>query len=220
MKRVLILISLLLIVISYGYGQQDAGIPGQSKPANTKGTSGDHKGFISVSVGPALPMGEFGVTDTNASGSPGFAKSGFGMMLNVGYRIIKNVGVTAAFLRSSHNVEADGVDLSDNSSPWTYGGFLAGGWLTTHNSSFNVDGRIMAGYANASTPDFGGFLVQESAGSFAFMAGIGAKYLVLKPLFITVNVDYFNTKPYFSQSDFDQPIGVLNITGGIGVELF
>lgn len=216
MKRALIFISFYLLSFFYSYAQQDAGIPGRSGALKNRE---DHKGFLSISAGAALPVGEFGETNTGASGNPGFAQSGLTVMLNFGYRFIENVGVEASLFRSSHNLEADGVKLN-SVSPWVYGGALAGPWVTTNFNPVNFEIRALLGFVNTSSPEFSSYLIQENSGSFAYLIGIGVKYEFIDRILFTINADFYNTKPYFGQNDFGQPITALNLCGGIGVLLF
>jgi hypothetical protein len=175
-----------------------------------------------VGAGPALAMGEFASQDASDI-EAGFAKSGLGLTVNAGYRFINNIGVTASFLYGSHNLypyDINGTDISNDASPWTYTSFLAGLWVTSHSKPFSVDGRIMAGFANATSSDYGGYLLQESAGGFALMAGAGVKYQIGSVLILTANADFFSTKVSFTDNGFDQPIGTIMITGGLGILLF
>lgn len=171
------------------------------------------KGFIGMSMGPAIPLGNFADEALN-NAKAGLAKTGVNLTLvNFGYRFGKHFGISAAWLGGAHAVDTQNtIFLSSN--PWSYGSLMAGGLYTKNIGPSFFDGRFMIGYALTTNPDFSLFLEIESPMSFAYMAGIGIRPRVGNRFTLYFTMDYFHTKPTFKENNFEQSISVLFVNGG------
>ena len=209
------------------------------------------KGFFGIAVGPALPQGDF---RSNSATEPeaGFAQTGFNFNLNFGYKFNENVGLSILWMGSAFPVDGQslvdalalanpGIQWELEPGPWATGA-LMGGLLTTFpTNQIDIDIRMLAGIASSSSPKISITAFQSGArvdleqlrdtsGAFAFNIGGGFKYYLSKKIALTINFDYFYTKPSFdvitntsnatsSNASFDQPISSVNITAGIGFRI-
>jgi hypothetical protein len=81
----------------------------------------EKKGFIGISIGPAIPLGSFAsksLTDSKA----GFAKTGYSdSFINFGYNFNKKFGISASIFYNEHN-----VDKNVTEDWWKISGVTAG----------------------------------------------------------------------------------------------
>lgn len=185
----------------------------------------DKKGYISLSLGPSFPIGDFSSKDID-NGKAGFAATGGLLEISFAYKLGEgNFGITA-LLR-------DQVNLFDNQSfvneftskfPTTYwtvegdgwgmGAFLFGGYGSfpfAKKASF--DTRLMLGVSVATSPEITitetekgktTWLNQSSASTsaFTYLIGAGFKYEIGKRLCLLTNLDYLGAKPEFSSVQY------------------
>jgi len=171
------------------------------------------KGYIGLTMGPAIPLGNFASNDFNNEKS-GLAKTGVNLtLINFGYRFGKHFGVSAAWLGAAHAVETEGM-VFQSSNPWSYGSLLAGGLYSKNIGTAFFDGRFMIGYAVTSNPDLNYLLETESTTSFAYIAGIGIRPRIGNRFTLNFTADFFHTKPSFEENNFEQSISSLFINGG------
>jgi len=171
------------------------------------------RGYIGLTMGPAIPVGSFADKDINNDES-GLAKTGFNLcLINFGYRFGKHFGISAAWLGAAHSIETEGM-FFQSSTPWSYGSLLVGGLYTKNIGHSFFDGRFMIGYAVTSNPDLNYILSTESAASFAYMAGIGVRPRIGNRFTLNFTIDFFHTRPSFEENDFNQSISSIFINGG------
>ena len=206
------------------------------------------RGYIGISVGPAIPLGEFGSTDINSEHS-GFAKTGVSLQLiNFGLRLNKNFGIAAMWSGAAFNVDEEAMKrnaglgtLVLDSDPWAFGALMGGLFVSIPSKVLDVDFRVMFGLGYGKTPEIniygnadGGFisLKQESdaSNSIAYSLGLGLRFNVARSVSLNLLFDFVGSKQefevnmysggnYLATNKFEQPMNFLTITGGIGIRL-
>ena len=174
------------------------------------------RGFIGISLGPAIPVGSFGDQDLLNENS-GLANTGLNIsLIDLGIYLHDNIGLSVAWLGAAHTIDIEGLLLSQyESNMWSYGALMAGGLYSMNIGKSFADARLMAGFCSTTNPDLYGLLEQETVLSFAYMIGLGIRPRVSKRLSLHVTTDFFHTKPAFEQNNFEQPISTVFINGGI-----
>ncbi|MGD9581444.1 MAG: hypothetical protein AB7V50_08725 [Vampirovibrionia bacterium] len=170
-------------------------------------TSNKRKGFIGLSIGASIPVGDF------ADKSNGLAKTGLQLnLINFGYLFSDNFGIVATWFGAVNPIDADGID------PWSYGGLMAGPLLSFPISpKADWDFKPMIGYSVTTVPDIG--YGTEQATSFAFSVGTQFRIHVGNKVSLLLSADYFSAKPEFKDYGFEQNIGTLSIGLGIAYRL-
>lgn len=176
----------------------------QNKIVNT---SNKRKGFIGLSIGASMPVGDF------ADKSNGGAKTGVQLnLINFGYLFSDNFGITATWFGAANAIDFDNVD------PWSYGGLMTGPLLTFPISEkADWDFKPMIGYSVTTLPDLG--YGTEQAASIAFNLGTQFRIHVGNKVSLLLSADYFSTKPEFEDYDFEQNIRTLSLGFGVAFRL-
>lgn len=201
MKKILFVIPLLLI--SFALSAQEM----QSK-----------KGFISISIGPSFPLGDFASSDIGNTDA-GFANNGLSInLINFGYLFSENFGITAMLNGSAYPFDAD----NGNEPIWSYGALLVGPLFSTplDKEKADLDLRFMVGTLTAILdPDNGNEEQEGSAGAISIGAGI--RYHLSDKISLATGLDYISSNPEFevNGNDFNQSVASLNLTFGISFRL-
>lgn len=187
-----IILGVLLLLVSVKSNSQD---------------SGDKKGYIGITIGPAFPSKDL-TTKTD---------SGTGLnvnLVNFGYPVWKNVGFCASLLSSAHlskTLREDALSV--------YGALLAGPMLSTNLSEKSLlQMRAMVGsvfsmfeYAHNT-----GRSARESW-SYGYSLGLMFRYNYSKNWCLLFNADYFSAKS--EAYNFLGEIAAINVNVGIGLRL-
>jgi len=178
--------------------------PVQSKTANNQNK---RKGYIGLSFGPSMPLGDF------ADQSNGAAKTGLHLnLINFGYLYSNNVGVAATWFGASNAIDIKGID------PWSYGGLMVGPLFSFPVSEkADWDLKPMIGYSATTVPDLG--QGTEQATSFAFNIGTQIRFHVSNKVSFILSADYFSTKPVFEDYGIEQKINTLSLEFGVAYRL-
>lgn len=177
-------------------------------------------GFISISLGAALPYGDFADDDLN-NNDAGLAESGVSVnLVNFGYLFSKNIGITAMLQGAAFPLDNGNAG---NDPIWSYGTFLVGPLFTIRNqeSKTEFDFRFMFGSMSGQLdPDNGGEAVEGEGGALAI--GSGLRYNISDLIAFTANLDIISGKPEFevNGNTFDQTMSSANITFGIAFRLY
>lgn len=187
----------------------------------TSSYSQDEKGFIGISLGPSIPIGDFASKDVKNS-SAGGADPGAIFNLSFSYKLGESNFGIAGLLHGQSNPfnsqvlidnvfdQSAPVNLTVESENWEIGGLMLGGFGSfpiTQKVSF--DTRAMIGYLNASSPEFTitystnaqkGWIKTESASTYSlsYLVGAGFKFDVGKKIYLLTNVDYLSSNPEFT----------------------
>lgn len=176
-------------------------------------------GFISISLGAALPYGDFADDDLN-NNDAGLAEPGVSInLINFGYLFSKNIGITAMLQGAAFPLD---IDNSGNDPIWSYGTFMVGPLFTVHNpeSKAEFDFRIMLGSMSGRLdPDNGAEAAEGEGGALAL--GAGLRYNISDLIAFTSNLDIISGQVDFdvNGTNFDQTISSANITFGIAFRI-
>ena len=239
MKKNTILTTLMVLLVSIGFGQ----------------ITEDSKGYISISAGPAIPIGGFAGKNINGS-NIGLANTGALFDVGFAYKLKKNIGL-AALLRGQYNPVnvqpmADGMNSQIsgarayvNGGGWSSGGVMAGlysAYPLNHNATFILELKTLAGFMNTtspqidmtiSSPEGSAWLKQHSATatSFAYLINAGLRFNTGKRIAFILNADYSDYTPNFKNvqmttsigtqqsNSMKQDIQTININAGIAFRL-
>ncbi len=175
----------------------------------------ERKGYIALSLGPAIPVGDFGSDDLN-NPKAGLAKTGFQFnLINFGYRFSKNIGIAGLWNGAAHTIKYldDGI--------WSHGYMLGGLLVSFPSERIDYDIRIMGGLMNA-TVEVPSLNYEASGIAFAYdIGGVIRLHLGRVISFITT-ADYAAGKPTMNSvntQSFKQNIATFNITVGIAFRL-
>lgn len=198
MKKNVMLTSILILLASIVFGQ----------------ITEDRKGYIGISVGPAIPVGSFASRNTDNS-KAGFASTGAIFDVSFAYKLKKNIGL-AALLRGQYNPvnvqpladkmnsQISGASAYTNGNGWSSGGVMAGLYSAhplNHKATFILELKTLAGFMNTtspqidmtiSSPEGSGWVKQHSATatSFAYLFNAGLRFNTGKRIAFTLNADY------------------------------
>ena len=181
----------------------------------------DEKGYIGISLGPSIPMGDLSSKDID-NDAAGWANTGAVFDISFAYKLGEgNFGITALLRGQANPTDAQaladefanqlpGVDWTVKSDAWGIGGLMFGGFGSfplSEKSSF--DTRAMIGFLSVSSPELtvtvtgpgGTAWVKQSstsATSFAYLIGAGFKFDIGSKLYLLTNLDYLGSNPEFS----------------------
>ena len=209
------LIFVALIVICFPVVAQD-------KTVSKEKTVVTEKYLVGFSIGPCIPIGDFGSTDVHNSNA-GLAKTGAIFDVSFVYKFNKNFGISALMRGQSNPVDAqviaDGFAASmtvgsgvvtTKTSAWSAGYYMAGYYgAFPITEKLSVESRAMIGFANATSPMLnlnvksGTSSVEvdqsaKNAFAFSYLFGVGFKLNVgKKRMYLAANIDYAGAKPEF-----------------------
>lgn len=193
-------------------------------------TAQDQKGFVGISLGPSIPLGNFASKNVNSQ-EAGFAKPGATFDITAGYKLGgSHFGIIATLRGQSYaydtqplvndlSFQAPQFNWNVENSTWRTGSFLIGGFGSIPISErVFLDARAMVGFANSTSPQLNitgtdltdTFWVKRdsrSASSLAYLFGAGFKFDVAPKLYLLTNIDYMATSPEFSNVDLTTSIG-------------
>jgi opacity protein-like surface antigen len=209
------------------------------------------KGLIGISLGPSIPLSEYADNDGDNEDA-GFALTGLHLNFNFSYKFNENLGVAALWTGNAHPVDVDemvdlfwSIDPSLNweveSEAWSSGALMGGLLVSFPSDQVDFDIKALIGYSTSTIPNIDvtasdGFSIatikQNEASTLAFAVNLGAglRYNVSEKIALTLNLDYFSTKPEFevsttsnfgasSNDDIEQQMNMMNISFGIGYRL-
>lgn len=176
-------------------------------------------GFISISLGAAIPYGDFADND-GSNNEAGFAEGGISInLINFGYLFSKNIGITAMLQGAAFPLDNGN---GGNEPIWSYGTFMVGPLFTIRNpeSKAEFDFRLMLGtMSGLLDPNDGGETFEGEGGAIGLGAGI--RYNLSDLISLTSNLDFIGGKPEFELggATVDQSMSSANITFGIAFRL-
>jgi hypothetical protein len=168
------------------------------------------KCFIGISGGAAIPVVDF--ADNSADNlDAGYAETGYNLnMVNFGYVIWKNLGVTARGFLSAHT-----TDFSMEAT-WSYQGVMAGpfGVIPIHEK-LDIGLQAMIGYVSAKIEviDLGETIARNVGYDF----GTTLFYGFSKRWYLMASADYFTSKPKFNEGS--RRISAINVNLGIAYRI-
>jgi hypothetical protein len=194
-------------------------------------TFSQDKGYIAVSLGPAIPAGDFASKSMDNT-SAGFAKAGAIFDISFAYKIDKYFGLIAMLRGQSHKTDAqamademikqmpfDNISVATESESWSIGALLIGSYGSFPiQKDLTFESKIMVGLLSASapkttfnisTPEGAGWVKQSSAtgSALACLIGAGLKYNVGKKICMLANIDYLGATPKYKNVEVTSSIG-------------
>jgi hypothetical protein len=188
------------------------------------------KGFVGLSLGPNVPMGNFNSRNVN-NGEAGFARTGGSFDISAGYKLGgSHFGITAMLRAHSNSYDvqplvedlkfqAPQVNWNVESSAWRMGGLLLGGFGSIPISEkVYFDARALVGIVNATSPQINitgsdateTFWVKRdarTARSFAYLFGAGFKFDIAPKWYLLTNIDYIGTTVEFPNIELTSSLG-------------
>ena len=175
------------------------------------------RNYIGISLGPSIPIGDFANNDF--SPGSGFAKTGANLnLINFGYLITKNFGITA-------NIGVLFHGNKDNTEVWNCISMMFGPLISFPANNFSFDIRGSVGYLGAIPPHISKNNVTIMDGKLAptitINMGIGTRLHVNNKISVMILMDYQYGK-FEVNSDWEDNVvkfQVFNISGGIAFRL-
>jgi hypothetical protein len=189
------------------------------------------KMFSGISVGAAIPVGDFGSKDVSNE-KAGLAQVGLSADINYGYRLSKNFGLLTIFrgringvdeqaLRNSFQLPTgSGGNISIKTTNYTMGAILVGVYESIPLSKaedFFFEIKGLAGLQGAKTPktQISGFIPgignfdqtqdRVHSNSFAYQFGLAVQHKLSSKIGLRLGADYNASNPNFK---------IANATGG------
>lgn len=168
------------------------------------------RGFIGISGGAAIPVVDF--ADNSADNlDAGYAETGYNLnVVNFGYTIWKDLGVTARGFLSAHTTDFSMEAI------WSYQGVMAGpiAVIPIHDK-LDIGLQAMIGYVSAKIEviDLG----ETKARNVGYDFGATLFYGFSKRWCLLASADYFTSKPRFNEGS--RRISVINVNLGIAYRL-
>jgi len=174
-------------------------------------------GYVNITIGPVIPVGNFGNKDISNKSS-GFAQTGYNFELNGGYHLTKSIDINAKILYSLLNYDVSNLlnsyatqypatSWTSLGEEWELIGGLAG-ISFSHNFGKNFSGnvKILGGLMSSSMPEFSlkgsdGSTYTESkrsAKSFAYLFSVGGIYPIGHIIDLSADVEYLNASPTYT----------------------
>lgn len=179
--------------------------------ANLFAQSSDRKGFIGITLGPSIPIGDF-ADNSLSNDNAGFAKTGLNInLINFGYKFGQNFGITGSWFGAAHSVDISGVDAM-----WSYGGLMGGPMLSFPlNEKLDFDLKGMIGFVSAKLDM--NELGETSGSGVGFDFGASFRYNFTEKWCLLINGDYLASNPKFDEGN--QKISTINLSLGIAYRL-
>lgn len=212
------------------------------------GLSAQDKGYVAVSLGPSVPLGDF-ASDSFSNQKAGLARTGVFLEATGGYRVVPAFGIMGTIRAAANPVDAQaladalassvGGTVRVEARPWSTSSVMLG-IFTAIDLSDNIvlEARLQGGLGVASSPevsvDASGSKVKETSASgaaFTLALGGGLRFGLSERLCLLTSIDYQAMEPEFTGGEstgsmgtqklqaFKQPMSWLSIGIGLGVRL-
>lgn len=190
----------------------------------------DHKGYIGVTFGPSIPMGDYSSKNFN-NDDAGFALTGFYIDFNFNYKLGGgNFGLAAMLRANSNDIDiytlSEEIFNADRSLNWKFEtsnysvtSFMFGGFgAFPINEKIDFVPKALIGFASANSPYYkitasdknnSAWIKQESGSgtAFTYLLGAGFNFDIGKKLILLTNLDYSACKPEFSNVEITDSAG-------------
>lgn len=189
-----------------------------------------NKGYIGFTIGPSMPLSEFGSKDEN-NDDAGWANTGAVTEIMFAYKLGGgNFGITALLRGQAHPLDEDaienaytkqfqGINWRVESDVWTLGGLMVGGFGSfpiSEKASF--DARALIGLMNATSPEIkvngsvsgGSAWIKQSrkeASSLSLLFGAGFKFDLSSRLCFLTNFDILQSVQEFNNIETTTSFG-------------
>lgn len=194
-----------------------------AQPKNEKDYHNEEKGMVTLSIGPSVPLADYGNKDINDPSS-GLAKTGLNYQANFSYLLGSNLGIAVKgfyfynpqdpnewlnnFLRGA----APSQFFKVTTNPWEIKGFSGGLYSTFEIEENYADLRILIGYANVKFPNVlielqeglqkaSLFIDAKSKNVPVFEIGVGLRIPMVEKFDALIDFDFLNTEVQFDVFD-------------------
>jgi hypothetical protein len=174
-------------------------------------------GFISLSIGPSIPVGNFANKDIK-NANAGFAKTGSKVGINAGFKLLENVNIGASLFYSVNSYDVSsltqklandypGTTWGTSGRSWDiYGGMVGLTYSYPFKNRFVSDFKFQSGFMQSSIPEMvvtsnNNLKITEakkSASSLVYLISVGGHYPLGRLLDIVGNLEYLGSSPSFS----------------------
>lgn len=190
----------------------------------------NQKGYISISLGPSLPTGDFASTNYN-NNEAGWSKTGAVIDIAFTHKFSQSHWGIAAMLRGQTNPldaqgiadevasQVPGVLITVTTTNWQIGSL----WLGTYGSfpfseKAAFDTRAMIGFLRVTAPEitttaitaFGSEWIKQSSSTtstFGYLLGAGFRFDLGEKLSFLTQADYMSSKPKFKDVETTSSMG-------------
>jgi hypothetical protein len=200
-------------------------------------TSAQRKGFLSLSVGPSLPLGDYGSVNMN-NDKAAFATTGHNIDLGYATTLGKNIGIAVMYRYQANPFDEEAFEtILDDIDPsykwtmdcedWTSASLMLGlyGSFPIDSSHVSFEMKAMFGYYSSTYPGYklsafyngDTYWIRQdnqSAGTLGYLIGAGFKFNVGERVCILLNADYSAADLEFERVTATSNIG-LSGTGTI-----
>lgn len=197
---------------------------------NTFSSFSQDKGYIALSLGPSIPLGDFASKDMDKE-SAGFAKAGAIFDISFGYKLGKHFGISGLLRGQANKTDAQAManeiagkipfdmNVRVESETWSVGALMVGGYGSFPvDKKISIESRLMIGFLSANMPKvtFNLSTTDESAwvkrssstgSSFAYLIGAGIKYDAGKRVCVLANLDYLGANPQYNDVETTTSFG-------------
>ena len=190
------------------------------------------KGYLAVSLGPAIPTGDFASTNMD-NRAAGYAKVGANVDITFTYKIDKYFGVVAMLRGQAHKMDAqalaeemvkqipaDNISVRTEAESWSVGSLLIGSYGSFPiQKDLSIESRLMVGLVSAkapkttfniSTPEEGTAWIKQSSATgttFGYLVGAGLKYNIGTKMCVLANIDYLGATPKYKNVELTSSFG-------------
>jgi hypothetical protein len=211
----------------------------------------NRRGYIGIALGPSIPFGDYGSADQDNHGAA-FATNGSQFNMNFGYKFSKRIGLAGLWNGNSHALNQDkleemvakaypDLDWDVVSHGWSSMAIMGGPLISFPYNRMDLDMKALFGYASSTSPfititAIDGRTTLEtnqfsaSAVSPAFNLGVGLRFKASEKTGLSINMDYYSTRPEFTIKTYSSfgpsstdtgevHMHMLNISFGIGYRL-
>jgi hypothetical protein len=173
-------------------------------------------GYLSFSIGPSIPLGNFADNDTKNTNS-GYANTGSKMELNAGFNLVNSVdlgiklfysvnGYDASTLTKKLESENPGTTWITSGRSWDiYGGMVGLSYSYPLTKKFVSDFKFQSGIMQSSTPQMtitgsnGSTITEDkkSASSLVYLISVGGHYPLGRLIDAVGSLEYMSSSPTF-----------------------
>jgi hypothetical protein len=173
-------------------------------------------GYVSFSIGPSIPLGNFSSNDINNPNS-GFANTGSKVEINGGYNVFKSTDLAVKLFYSMNNFDASsltkkltadnpGTTWTTSGRSWDLVGFMVGlNYSYPFRNKFVGDMKFQTGLMKSSTPQMtvtgsNGAIITEgekSASSFVYLISVGGHYPLGRLIDGVASLEYLSSSASF-----------------------
>lgn len=173
------------------------------------------KSFIGITLGPAIPVGQFATRDNRPVTGTGMQIN----LINFGYLFNDRIGMAAKWYGGANPLkfEARNANLTNEFEPYSYGGIMAGPMVSFPLAErAELDFRALIGYCITQFPKpKNSKITHTSKAALAYSLGINMRFHLSSRFSIPLGVEYFSSSAENKDTRFEQTISTITPTIGL-----